>query len=70
MEYTENWQKNLTYDEWQTFLNFSKSDCVCNKMWIDYRNQTITYDEVSRYEFNLYLRFLRDKKLETVLPGL
>jgi hypothetical protein len=64
MKYTDNWQKNLTNDEWNSFLSISKSDDICNRMWSDYRNQTITYDEVSKYEFNLYVRFLRNKNLK------
>jgi hypothetical protein len=64
MEYNDKWQSKLSEDEWDSFLNISKSDDVCNKMWDDYRNKIITYDEVSRYEFSLYISYLRDKKID------
>ena len=67
MEYNDNWQLKLSQNEWDSFLNISKSDDVCNKMWDDYRNKFITYDEVSRYEFNLYISHLRDNKIDMLM---
>lgn len=64
MKYNSNWQNQLCQDEWESFLTVSKLDDTCNKMWEDYRNQLITYDELSRYEFNLYISLLRNSKLE------
>lgn len=64
IKYNSNWQNQLSQDEWESFLTVSKLDDKCNKMWEDYRNQLITYDELSRYEFNLYISVLRNSKLE------
>ena len=67
MKYKENWQKLLSYEDWDDFLTYTKSDETCNKMWLDYRNNRIEYNEVSRYEFSLYVSYIRNKKLELVL---
>lgn len=67
MKYKDNWQYELPADEWELFLNFSKLDSECNKMWNDYRRRLITYDELSRFEFNLYISFLRERKLNSLI---
>ena len=66
-DYTNDWQKLLCYDDWNDFLTYTKNDTTCNAMWLDYSNGKIYYDELSRYEYALYIDYIRNKKLELVL---
>jgi len=55
------WQKKLTWNEWDDFLNYSKNDSVCNEMWIRYKAHEITYNDVNEYEYFLYKKYIRTK---------
>lgn len=59
----KNWQENLTEDEWFEFVEKSKSDKILNDMWVDYKNQKTPYQKIVHYEYNLYLSYCRDEKI-------
>lgn len=69
MKYKENWQLELSLDSWNTFLEYTKSDDHCNHLWNQYRNKNISYEEVSRYEYQLYILLKRENNLNILLDN-
>ena len=67
IKYDSNWRTNLDYDQWSDFLEFSKQDKNLNQMWISYHEKSLSYLEIDIYEYNLYVQWSREKKLNQIL---
>ena len=65
--YVKNWQMSLNENDWNDFLVYSNSDICCNRLWLEYKSGNVSYEEVSRYEFGLFLQYSRNKKLKLLL---
>lgn len=62
-KFEENWHRKIPYHEWVKFIEYSRLDHECMRLWEEYKVHKITYSVFKRYEYNLYLQFIREKKL-------
>ena len=65
--YKDNWTREVPSDIWVDFLEFTKSDEHCNYLWDGYKARNIPYEVVSKYEHQLYIKFIRDISLSLIL---